>query len=592
MSVSRREKLEALYDVATRKPLLGAVVVCLSLLAAILEGVGVGFILPIIEFTQGDSGAGTESALLEYFNEVYTALGVPFTLEAVIIGVALVMAVRFATSFLVSWLRAILSAGYNRDLRAELFEAITFAPIGTIDQAGSDDLLNSIITEAHRASVTITATLDVFEKFLYLLVYLAIAFYVSPLLTLIALVGFGASVLFVRVILESAYAVGDEIADVNAEIQTISQTGIQGMRDVRLFTMREELLGRMHRTLDHFFSASVRLRRNQAAMQNVNQFLNAMVVFALIYVSVIIINLPLPEMILFFLAIFRLAPTVSGLNNLIYNLSSELPHLVRVKSRINEFNDQQQPAADGDRPINTVSRLEFEDVSFSYDDEQVLQDVSLAVERGEHIALVGQSGAGKSTIVSLLGRLYAPDSGTIRADGTPINELDVEQWRDRIAVVRQSPYVFDQTLRENLTIGNRDASQAAIEQACETAQVTEFLPELPNGYETMLGEDGVKLSGGQKQRVALARALLKDADILLLDEATSNLDSSIERDVQTAIDEMDETYAIISIAHRLSTVDDCTRIYTLVDGAVSEVGTHDQLLDSGGVYAGLYTMQS
>ncbi len=591
MSVSRREKLDALRDALSRQPLLGAVIVCLSLLAAILEGIGIGFILPIIEFTQGEASEA-DGTLMELFVSLYATFGLPFTLEAVIVGVAAVMALRYSLSFVVSWLRAVLTAGYTRDLRGELFDAILFSPIGSVDEAGSDDLLNSVITEAHRGSTIITGTLDVLEKFLYTLVYLAIAFYISPQLTLAALVGFGAAIFFVRFILESAYVVGDEIAAVNNDIQTVSQSGIQGMRDVRLFTMREELSSRMWQILDRYFGASVKLRRNQAAMDNANQFLNALVVFGLIYVSIGVINLSLGEIFLFLFAIFRLAPTIAGLNNMIYHLNSELPHLVRVNARINELTGKTNPAASGDEPIARVNRLEFDDVSFSYDDEQVLKDVSLSVERGEHIALVGKSGAGKSTIVSLLGRLYAPDSGTIRGDGVPIDRFDIEQWRDRVAVVRQSPYIFDQTLRENLTIGNRDASQADLERACEIAQVTEFLSELPNGYETVLGEDGVKLSGGQKQRVALARALLKDADILLLDEATSNLDSNIERDVQAAIEEMAGTYAIISIAHRLSTVDDCDRIYTLVDGAVGEVGTHNQLLDSDGVYAGLYTMQS
>ena len=214
------------------------------------------------------------------------------------------------------------------------------------------------------------------------------------------------------------------------------------------------------------------------------------------------------------------------------------------------------------------------------------------VEKGEFIAFVGQSGAGKSTIVSLLTRLYEINKGTIRANGIPIDELEIDEWRDRLSVVRQSPFIFNDTLRYNLTIGNRDATEAELDRVCEIARVDEFFGDLPNGYDTVLGDDGVRLSGGQKQRVALARALVEDADLLVLDEATSDLDSNLEQEVQAAIEAMDRDYAMITIAHRLSTVQNADRIYTMDDGEVTEIGTHADLLDDGGQYEELYTIQS
>jgi len=232
-------------------------------------------------------------------------------------------------------------------------------------------------------------------------------------------------------------------------------------------------------------------------------------------------------------------------------------------------------------------------VYFAYDeDEQVLRGLSFDVRKDEFIAFVGQSGAGKSTIVSLLARMYDPDSGDIRADGVPIEEYDVEEWRERIAVVRQQPFIFTDTLENNVTIGNRDATRQDVERVCEIAKVDEFVDDLPNGYESQLGDDGVRLSGGQRQRVALARALLKDADFLVLDEATSDLDSNLEKEVQAAIESMDRDYGIIAIAHRLSTVKNADRIYTVDGGEIIESGTHRDLLTEDGDYAELYTIQS
>jgi subfamily B ATP-binding cassette protein MsbA len=170
--------------------------------------------------------------------------------------------------------------------------------------------------------------------------------------------------------------------------------------------------------------------------------------------------------------------------------------------------------------------------------------------------------------------------------------MDIESWRDQLAVVRQQPFIFSDTLQYNLTIANRDATRAELDRVCEIAKVDEFFDELPDGYETQLGEDGVRLSGGQKQRVALARALLADADILILDEATSDLDTNLEAQVQSAIEQMDNDYMIITIAHRLSTIRSADRIYTIDDGNIIESGCHEKLLQSDGKYAELYTTQA
>jgi len=180
----------------------------------------------------------------------------------------------------------------------------------------------------------------------------------------------------------------------------------------------------------------------------------------------------------------------------------------------------------------------------------------------------------------------------ITANGTPIEEYDIEQWRSRIAIVRQQPYIFNDTLERNVTVGNRDATREEVERVCEIARVDEFLNELPDGYDSQLGDDGVRLSGGQRQRVALARALLQDADFLVLDEATSDLDSSLEREVQTAIESMEREYGIVTIAHRLSTVSNADRIYTVDRGMITERGTHEELLKDNGEYAELYGIQS
>jgi subfamily B ATP-binding cassette protein MsbA len=272
-------------------------------------------------------------------------------------------------------------------------------------------------------------------------------------------------------------------------------------------------------------------------------------------------------------------------------MEGNLSHLVRTQEFVEELDEQREQT--GNATPGEVSVVEFKNVGFSYtEDEHVFDGISFSVDKGEFVAFVGQSGAGKSTIVSLLMRFYNPDKGTITADGTPIEEFDLQAWRNRIAVVRQQPFIFDDTLERNITIGNRDASREEIKRVCNIAMVEEFVDDLPNGYNTRLGDDGVRLSGGQRQRVALARALLTDADFLVLDEATSDLDSSLEKDVQVSIEAMDRDFGMIVIAHRLSTVKNADRIYTIEDGKIIESGSHSELLTDQGEYAKMYTIQS
>jgi subfamily B ATP-binding cassette protein MsbA len=274
-----------------------------------------------------------------------------------------------------------------------------------------------------------------------------------------------------------------------------------------------------------------------------------------------------------------------------YQLEGSISHLIRTQEFLDELESRSE--FDGSRSISELERVEFEDVHFSYDDKElVLRGVSFEVEKGAFIAFVGQSGAGKSTIVSLLARMYEPDRGTIRGNGVPIEEYDLEEWRERIAVVRQQPFIFNDTLANNVTIGNRDAIRQDIERACEIAKIDEFVEDRADGYDSGLGDDGGRLSGGQSQRVAVARALLKDADFLVLDEAASDLESNLERQVQAAIESMDREYGMIAIAHRLSTVKNADRIYTLEDGQVTETGQHSELVEEGGKYADLYEIQS
>jgi subfamily B ATP-binding cassette protein MsbA len=589
--LSNREKLRALRRVAEYRPAFSFGLVVLGAFVALFEGIGLGFIYPIIETAQSDDPTQVSGRVMEAFVGAYELFGIPFSLGYLILGVAGIMTVRYTMSFISRWLAIILAKQYEKDLRTRAFDGALDAEVTYYDQEGTDDILNAIITETRYSGRVIQSGVRLMQTVFLVGMYMAVMFYIAPSMTVFAMVLLGGITVLLRFVIEPAVTVGSRVAEANERVQETVQAGTQGIRDVKLFGLREEVFSSFSDSIEQYASSEVDLGRNEAAIRNLFELSAAITIFVLIYVGFTFTGLALGELGIFLIAMFQLAPRVSTLNSVYYKVEGFLSHAVRTHIFLDRLDRRQELG--GDRSVSHVNGVSFDDVHFAYnEDEPVLRGISFEVKSGEFVAFVGQSGAGKSTIVSLLTRMYDPDQGEIRADGVPIDEYDINEWRERIAVVRQQPYIFTDTLEKNVTIGNRDATRADVERVCEIAKVDEFVDNLPNGYDSQLGDDGVRLSGGQRQRVALARALLKDADFLVLDEATSDLDSNLEKEVQAAIESMDREYGIIAIAHRLSTVQNADRINTVENGKIVESGSHQELLADDGEYAQLYSVQS
>jgi ABC-type multidrug transport system fused ATPase/permease subunit len=282
--------------------------------------------------------------------------------------------------------------------------------------------------------------------------------------------------------------------------------------------------------------------------------------------------------------------------NQIHSVNHMLQHALAASERVFEVLDAVPEVQDYPGVLRTTARLigavRFDGVGFHYrSDVPVLTNVTLAVRPGERLALVGPSGAGKSTMLKLLMRFYDAQAGAITIDGHDLRNLPLAFLRDHIGLVQQEPFLFNGTVRENILYGNLSASQAEVEAAAKAARAHEFIVTLPEGYDTWIGERGVKLSVGQRQRVSIARVLLKDPPIVMFDEATSNIDTETEVKIREALDELTRGRTTIVIAHRLSTVHGMDRIIVLEQGRVVEDGPHDVLIARGGVYAGLYEAQ-
>ncbi len=300
-----------------------------------------------------------------------------------------------------------------------------------------------------------------------------------------------------------------------------------------------------------------------------------------------------PKLFVFVLVFFRLKPQVKLVNDLRISIVKLLPRLEIIGEFLKEKSSNYERLG-GVGFEGLKSAIVLRDVSFTYPETEqyVLNDVSLSINRGETIAIVGPSGAGKSTVINLLLDLYSPTTGTILVDGVSLEILDLKHWRDKIGVVDQEIMLLNTTIENNINFGRPDLALDDIESAAKVAHAHGFISELQDGYQTIIGDKGYRLSGGQKQRLALARAVARKPEILLLDEATSSLDSISERLIQKAIEEMHESFTILVIAHRLTTVEKADNIFVLDNGQLVETGSYEELIDRKGKFRSLWDHQN
>jgi len=293
----------------------------------------------------------------------------------------------------------------------------------------------------------------------------------------------------------------------------------------------------------------------------------------------------------FLTALIMLYEPVKGVSKINSTIQSGLAAATRIFNLLDIESDIKEKQDAAALPL-FHDCIEFKDVTFSYgQDEPVLHGINLKVRRGEILAVVGPSGGGKTTLANLMPRFHDVDSGALLIDGHDIRDVTLHSLRSQMALVTQQTILFNDTVRNNIGYGSRDCSEEDIRHAADAAFAYEFIKELPDGFDTVIGESGARLSGGQRQRVSIARAILKDAPVLVLDEATSALDTESERKVQKALENLMKNRTTIVIAHRLSTIKNADRIIVMQDGRLVEEGTHEQLLQEHGVYEGLHKMQ-
>jgi subfamily B ATP-binding cassette protein MsbA len=572
-------------------------------LASLLDGFTLIILIPLLRHLFGTTGglrAGS-TRLEEIVNRLTEPLVAGLTpgqaagrlLVILVLGLVLKNVLSYAST----QLSVGVQEGLVRDLRTRIFDHLLTLDLGYFQRNRAGQLISGIITEVEQTKTVVTASLlSLFQNVVVVITTLFVLSTISLRLTLLTLACVPAMVLLLQTLLKRLRRHSRARTRERGEITATVTERIGAVRLIRAFGEEARESARFADQASRYRKQVIRTQRFSSLTSPLTEVFSGFLVILIIWAGtrpgLIGMAAPLaPEAIIVFLmAALKLTSPLKTISSFPAVMAVTMASAERVFEMLDE------PGTEMERPGEGTASFEreivFDHVSFRYgDDDLVLDDVSFALPRGRVVALVGPSGAGKTTLADLLPRFYDPTSGRITMDGVPLTRLTRRSVRALRGVVSQDTVLLNDTVFANIAYGSPGATRAQVEAAARAANADQFLAQLPDGYDTLLGERGTRLSGGQRQRIAIARALLRDPPILILDEATSALDTESERLVQQAIDRLMADRTVLVIAHRLATVRDADEIIVLDAGRVVQRGTHEQLFRSGGLYRRLYDLQ-
>ena len=519
------------------------------------------------------------------------------TVSAVCVALIVVFSAKNISLYIKNITLSIVQYRLIRDLRNKLYSHFHYLSLSYFNKNKSGELTAVLVNDIDNMRNSLSIMFQkLFVEPINIIILMSLLFIVSTKLALIALLIIPVSGI---IIFGISHSIRRRSARSQAQLagmtSMIAET-IGSMRIVKAFATKGFEINRFAKETQKYYKLMIRRDRLRFVSSPVSETFGATIAALLLWVGardvLVIESISSEDFLRFILLLFSLFQPLKNLTNVVNELQNGLASADRVFA-IMDIKSDIQDVDNAFKVKDLNSSLSFNDVSFTYGnkDEKVLNNINFKINKGEIFALVGPSGAGKSTLVDLIPRFYDTMSGSIKIDGKDIKDLELKSLRSLMGIVTQETFLFDDTVKANISYGVENISDDEIKDASKAANAHEFIKKLPDGYNTIIGERGVSLSGGQKQRIAIARAIVKNPPILILDEATSSLDSESEKHVQSAIENLMSERTVFVIAHRLSTVHNANKILVLENGQIVQEGKHDDLINVDGLYKQLHKMQ-
>ena len=517
-------------------------------------------------------------------------------LKFIVLGFLGVFILKACTDFIRQYLMTNVGQLVLRDIRNALYSKYQYLPLDYYSKSKVGVLVSRITHDVGVINNSIAQGLtDVFYQGFKVIVLLTIAIFINWRLFLLSFVLFPFISIPVVRIGKALRKISTKTQEKMGELNAALYEGISGIRVVKTFSMENYEIDRFAKANQGFYKVMMKSAKRIITIGPITELVGAAAAMLVLYVGgrqIIRGELSFGLFAAFMGAMFQCVQPFKRLSN----VNAVLQQAAAAATRIFQILDTPTEVQDkvGARDLSEVKEaIRFENVAFTYKGEKdrVLKDINLEVPLGTVLAIVGPSGVGKTSLVNLIGRFYDVTAGRITIDGHDIRDINLKSLREKIGIVAQEMFLFNDTVRANIAYGNIRSSTDGIVRAARVAGADEFIQSLPKGYDTVIGDRGFRLSGGEKQRLAIARALLKNPPILILDEATSSLDSQSETLVQKALNELIRGRTVFVIAHRLSTVRNASKIVVLDKGEIAECGTHQELMNKGGLYKELYQLQ-